>query len=55
MAAILIALSATMYAIHYLIFSDYHHIFIYLVGDIAFVPLEVLFVVIVRSSSRLGA
>ena len=46
-AGILVTLSATAYFIHYLIFGDPHHIFIYLLGDIAFVPLEVLFVVIV--------
>ncbi|MFH1359710.1 MAG: hypothetical protein ABIJ41_01575 [Candidatus Omnitrophota bacterium] len=43
----LIALSATVYFIHYLIFRDAHHIFIYLVGDIAFVFLEVLMVALV--------
>ena len=46
-AAILVTLSAIVYGIHYLIFDDYHHIFIYLIGDIAFVPLEVLLVVVV--------
>jgi len=46
-AAILVALSATIYGMHYLIFGKAHHIFIYLVGDIAFVPIEVLLVVVV--------
>lgn len=46
-ALILVALSATLYGIHYLIFGEFHHIVIYLVGDIAFVPLEVLLVVVV--------
>ena len=46
-AAILIALSAVVYCVHYLAFRDVHHIFIYLVGDIAFVPIEVLLVVLV--------
>jgi hypothetical protein len=45
--SILIALSAVLYAAHYLIFHDAHHIFIYLLGDIAFLPLEVLLVGIV--------
>jgi hypothetical protein len=45
--ALLIAASALAYWIHYLIFHDPHHIFIYLLGDVAFVPLEVLLVVIV--------
>lgn len=46
-AAILTALSAAAYCVHYLIFHDHHHIFIYLVGDIAFVPIEVLLVVLI--------
>lgn len=40
----LILLSAAVYTIHYLIFRDAHHIFIYMVGDIAFVFTEVLLV-----------
>jgi hypothetical protein len=47
LAAILIALSALIYFVHYAIFHDVHHIFIYLVGDLAFLPLEVFLVVIV--------
>ena len=47
MASALVAVSAVIYLIHYLIFHDPHHIFLYLVGDIAFVPIEVLLVVIV--------
>lgn len=43
----LIALSALVYFIHYFIFRDAHHIFIYLIGDIAFVFLEVLLVTLV--------
>jgi len=43
-AIILVALSAIAYYIHYLIFHDPHHIFIYMVGDLAFLPLEVLIV-----------
>ena len=43
----LIALSAAFYFIHYIIFKDLHHIFIYLLGDIAFVPIEVLLVTII--------
>lgn len=43
----LIALSAVLYLLHYAIFHDAHHIFIYMIGDIAFVPLEVLLVTIV--------
>ncbi|MCM8769863.1 MAG: hypothetical protein NC911_09420 [Candidatus Omnitrophica bacterium] len=33
--------------IHYLIFRDWHHVFIYLLGDIAFLPVEVLFVILI--------
>ena len=43
----LIVLSAIVYVIHYLIFRDPHHIFIYLIGDIAFVFFEVLMVTLV--------
>jgi len=43
----LVALSALIYFIHYAIFTDIHHIFIYLVGDIAFVPIEVLLVTLI--------
>ena len=43
----LVALSVLFYAIHYLLFHDSHHIFIYLVGDIAFVPIEVLLVTVI--------
>ena len=46
-AAIFMAASGLIYFIHYLIFRDVHHIFIYLVGDLAFLPLEVFLVVIV--------
>ena len=43
----LIALSIIVYGAHYLIFRDSHHIFIYLVGDIAFVFIEVLLVTMI--------
>jgi len=46
-AAFFLAASALFYGIHYLIFRDPHHIFIYLLGDFAFLPLEVFIVVIV--------
>jgi len=47
LAGIFMFLSALVYFIHYLIFQDVHHLFIYLVGDLAFLPLEVFLVVIV--------
>lgn len=43
-AAVFLFSSGVMYLVHYLIFRDTHHIFIYLVGDLAFLPLEVLLV-----------
>ncbi|KPK72110.1 hypothetical protein AMJ87_05645 [candidate division WOR_3 bacterium SM23_60] len=43
----LVVLSAFVYFIHYLVFRDVHHIFIYLVGDIAFVFIEVLLVTLI--------
>jgi hypothetical protein len=43
----LILLSAALYMLHFEIFKDAHHIFIYLLGDIAFLPLEVLFVTLI--------
>jgi hypothetical protein len=43
----LILLSAVVYFIHYVIFRDVHHIFIYLIGDIAFVFIEVLLVTLI--------
>ncbi len=43
----LIALSALVYYLHYLIFRDIHHIFLYLIGDIAFVFIEVLLVTLI--------
>ena len=43
----LLALSVVFYLLHYMIFRDAHHIFIYLVGDIAFVFVEVMLVTLV--------
>lgn len=43
----LITLSAFLYLIHYAIFRDAHHIYIYLIGDIAFVFIEVLLVTLI--------
>ncbi len=44
---LLVLLSAVSYLAHYAIFGDAHHIFIYLVGDIAFVPIELLLVTLI--------
>jgi hypothetical protein len=43
----LVLLSALWYFVHYLVFHDVHHILIYLIGDIAFVPIEVLLVTLI--------
>jgi hypothetical protein len=44
---LLILLSVFFYSLHFAIFRDAHHIFIYLVGDIAFVFIEVLMVTLI--------
>jgi hypothetical protein len=49
-AAGLLAVSAGLYLMHYSIFHNAHHIYIYLLGDIAFLPLEVLVVALVVDS-----
>ena len=43
----LMALSAFFYLIHYAIFRDAHHIFLYLIGDIAFIFVQVLMVTLI--------
>ncbi len=40
-------ISIIFYIMHYLFFKDLHHIFLYLIGDIAFVFIEVLMVSII--------
>jgi hypothetical protein len=40
----LILMSISVYVIHYFVFRDAHHIGIFLVEDIAFIPLEVIIV-----------
>ncbi len=47
---ILLIFSAIVYLLHYIIFRDPYHIFIYLIGDIAFVFIEVLLVTLVIHS-----
>ena len=42
--AIFLATSAVLYLIHYAVFHDAHYIYLYLLLDLAFLPLEVLFV-----------
>lgn len=40
----LIVLSVIIYIVHYMTFKDAHHIFVFLLEDIAFIPIEVLIV-----------
>lgn len=47
LAVALIALSIVLYLFHLSIFHDPHHIGIYLLGDIAFLPIEVLLVTLI--------
>ena len=45
--AVLIVSSGLLYLLHYAIFRNAHHIYIYLLSDIAFLPLEVLVVTLI--------
>ena len=47
LAAVFMGSSALIYFVHYQIFQNPYHIFIYLIGDLAFLPLEVFLVIIV--------
>jgi len=42
---LLVVASALTYTIHYFVFRDVHHIFIYMIGDIGFLFLDVLLVI----------
>ena len=46
-SVLLILSSVLLYSFHYFIFRDAHHIFIVLVGELAFIPIEVLLVSLV--------
>jgi len=45
-SVLLIGASALTYTLHYFIFRDAHHIFIYMVGDFGFLFLDVLLVIL---------
>jgi len=47
LAAALIVSSLVLYTFHYLVFSDMQHILIYGLGELAFLPIEVLLVTLV--------
>src|SRR5512145_944286 len=44
---ILVTLTLLLMTVHYLVFQDSHHLFIYFLGDLAFVPIEVLCVTLI--------
>lgn len=46
LSLLFLAASALTYTVHYLIFRDVHHIFIYMIGDVAFLFIDVLLVVL---------
>ena len=43
----LLGISCLIYALHYVIFRDVHHILIFMLGDVAFLPVEVLMVTLI--------
>jgi hypothetical protein len=43
----LVILSLAMFTAHYLIFEDAHHLFIFFIGDLAFIPIEILVVTLI--------
>lgn len=46
-AVSLIITSFLIYLFHYIVFKDLHHIMVFLVEDIAFLPIEVLLVTLI--------
>ena len=48
----LVALSLFLHYIHYLIFKDAHHTMIFLVADIAFIPMDVFFTTLILDRFR---
>ena len=47
LSAALVMAAIGLHVMHFMIFRDTRHIFIYLLGDLAFLPLEVLFVTLI--------
>lgn len=47
LAFLLVLSTALLYLLHYVIFRDAYHIFLYSLGDLAFLPVEVLLVTLV--------
>jgi len=46
----LVTLTLLLMTLHFLIFQDSHHLFIYFLGDLAFVPVEVLCITLIIES-----
>ena len=44
---LLVTLTLAMFTAHYMIFQDTHHLFIFFVGDLAFIPIEVLVITLI--------
>lgn len=44
---LLVTLTLAMFTAHYLIFQDSHHLFIFFIGDLAFIPIEVLIITLI--------
>jgi hypothetical protein len=47
---VLVTLSIILYTAHFLIFQDSHHLSIFFIGDLAFIPIEVLLVTLIIDS-----
>lgn len=47
LAGVFVSLAVFIYTLHYLIFRDPHHIFIFLLSDLAFLQLEVILVILI--------
>jgi hypothetical protein len=43
----LVTISLSLFTLHYMLFHDTHHLFIFFVGDMAFIPIEVLIVTLI--------
>ena len=44
---LLVTLTLAMFTAHYLIFQDSHHLFIFFIGDLAFIPIEILIITLI--------
>jgi len=46
LVVIFLAASAGIYYVHFMIFNDVHHIFLYMIGDLAFLFIDILVVIL---------